>query len=70
MPQSAGGTFAGCRFNGGDSGRGITNNRYRLSWLLPLDGLCVALHLLQFDLDERLETRGDCNLSIESRIGN
>ena len=36
MPQSAGGTFGGCSFNGGGSGRGVTNNRYRLSWLVPL----------------------------------
>jgi prepilin-type N-terminal cleavage/methylation domain-containing protein/prepilin-type processing-associated H-X9-DG protein len=37
MPQSAGGTNGGCTFNGGGSGPGLdNNNRYRLSWLVPL----------------------------------
>lgn len=36
MPQSAGGTFGSCTTNMGGSGPGITNNRYRLSWLVPL----------------------------------
>ncbi len=36
LPQSAGGTYQSCTTDTGGSGPGITTNRYRLSWLVPI----------------------------------